>query len=524
MKQSVFGAPRVRPIPVLLLVLAAVVGAVGWSCGRPAARSKVVVIGLDGATFDLLNPWLAAGELPNLKGLMDRGVWGPLTSVYPIISPVAWTCATTGVNPGKHGIYGFERPDPEVPGAQLLYTSEQRKAAPIWTLLGDAGLSTALLNIPMTWPPDKVNGVMVSGFPFPEDTGRITWTHPPELQGTLANYPLDRMGESLVPGAEGDMLAKIVDSRDAVARVAMDWFTNRSDDFTWVVFTAPDRIQHFFWGMMDEKHPYWTPEKGALYGNAIHEFWLAMDRRLGELLATLPEDATVFVISDHGFTPIYREMNMYNWFDQTTLPDFVRQNRVHDVYITNGIFNYRLGTTWPMGPEYDEFRTRFQKEATAFVDPATGRPAVERVPKREELFSGWQIGKAPDLVMIEAPGYYIGAGDPNRDLPPCGDLHSTSYSAYHRPNGIFVAAGPKLRKGELSGASLLDVTPTLLHLMGQSVPGEMDGRVIEAIFNAEWLGKNRPRYVEGTQILTDRPERKLTAEEREQLEAVPYSK
>jgi predicted AlkP superfamily phosphohydrolase/phosphomutase len=113
-------------VPLVVVLLATLLGAGALSCGRPAARSKVVVIGLDGATFDLLDPWLSAGELPNLKGLMDRGVWGPLTSVYPIISPVAWTCAATGVNPGKHGIYGFERPDPEVPGAQLLYTSEQR--------------------------------------------------------------------------------------------------------------------------------------------------------------------------------------------------------------------------------------------------------------------------------------------------------------------------------------------------------------------------------------------------------------
>lgn len=507
-------------LALLVFGLALVVG----SCGRPGRPGRVFVIGLDGATFDLLQPWLDAGELPNLKGLMDAGVHGELRSIHPILSPVAWTSAATGVNPGKHGIFDFERPDPDRPGESILYTSRERKATPVWGLLSDAGFRVAVLNVPMTWPPDPVNGVMVSGFPFPNATD-IQYTYPPDLRSTLGDYPLDLMGEALVKGAEGERLASIVASRDAVVRVFEDWAKNRQDDFTFAVITATDRIQHFFWGMMDSKHPYWTPEYGRQFGEAIHQFWKATDQRLGEMLATLPPDATVLVISDHGFGPVYREVNTWNWFQSTPLPAYVQSHPVPDMLITNGIFRYRLGTKYPMGPEYDSFRALFTKEAEALVDPVTGAKPIEKVVRREDLFQGWQTAKGPDLVMIEAPDCYIGTGDPsNPALPAVSDLHSTSYSAYHRPNGIFILKGPNVRTGELQGASLLDVAPTLLHLMHQPVPGDMDGRVLSAVFRPAWLKKNPPRYSEGSRILTDRPERKLSAEEREQLRAVPYIK
>jgi predicted AlkP superfamily phosphohydrolase/phosphomutase len=511
---------RARGVTLLLSVL---IGAalLATACGRKTPGSRLFVIGLDGATFDLLEPWLDAGELPHLKALITGGVYGELRSVYPILSPVAWTSMATGVNPGKHGIFDFEYPDPGTPGKQLLYTAEQRRALPVWKLLSEAGKSVAVLNVPMTYPPDDVNGVMVSGFPYP-DRPNLEYTHPRDLQSSLGNYPLDKMGEGLVKGAEAVKLSEIVESRDAVARVLGDWMKTRTDDMTWAVFTATDRIQHFFWGMMDPKHPYHTEELGREFGNSIHEFWMAMDKRLGDIVAALPADATIMIVSDHGFAPIYREVNTMNWFQSSPLNEYARTHPVPDLYITNGIFRYRLGTTHPMGPEYDKFIEMFQKEAASLVDPATGGHPIERVVKRSDLYSGRQLAKAPDLVMIESPNCYIGAGDPAQPLEPVTDLHSTSYSAYHRPNGIFVIKGPNVRTGQLQGASLLDVTPTILHLQGLPVPADMDGRVLSAVFTPEWLKKNPPRYSDGARILLDAPERQLSPEEKKELQAVPY--
>jgi predicted AlkP superfamily phosphohydrolase/phosphomutase len=518
LRQSVRRRHLVLGLQVCLIALLAVT-----SCGKPKTASRVFVIGLDGATFDLLQPWLDKGELPNLKGLLTGGVYGELRSIYPILSPVAWTSMFTGVNPGKHGIFDFEYPDPQVPGKQLLYTAEQRRAVPIWELLGDAGKTVGVLNIPMTWPPDHVNGVMVSGFPFP-DKADLEYTYPADLKTKLGAYPLDKMGEGIVKGAEAAKLAEIVESRDAVQRVLLDWMKTRHDDFTWAVFTATDRIQHFFWGMMDPKHPYYTAELGRNFGDSIHEFWLAMDQRLGEIVASLPKDATILIVSDHGFGPIYREVNTFNWFDSTPLIQYVKTHQVPDLYITNGIFRYRLGTTYPMSPEYDKFVDLFTHEAVNLTDPATGGHPIEKVMKRSDLYVGRQLEKAPDLVMIEAPECYIGTGDRNQKLDPVTDLHSTSYSAYHRPNGIFIIKGPNVRTGELQGASLLDVTPTVLYIMGQPVPSEMDGRILTAVFTPEWVKAHPPQYTDGTRILKDAPERVLSAQEREELQAVPYIK
>lgn len=512
--------PARRLLPILLLLALAAAAALP-GCGR-SARPRLFVIGLDGATFDLIGPWLDKGELPHLKKLMSEGVYGELESVHPILSPVAWTSAATGVNPGKHGIFDFERPDPTKPGRQLLYTAKERRAVPVWTLLSDAKMKVAVCNVPMTWPPDQVNGLMISGFPFPERTDDIVWTYPAELQKELPDYPLDRMGESLVPGSEGASLANMVHARDAVADVFMDWIKTRKDDFTWVVFTATDRVQHFFWGFMDPKHPFYTPEKHAEFGEAMHDFWKATDARLGGILDALPADATVLVISDHGFGPIYREVNTLNWFQRSPLNDYVRSHPVPDMYITNGIFRYRLGTTHPKGPEYEIFRDMYIRQAEGLVDTVSGQKPVEQAVKREVLFAGRNVQKAPDIVMIEAPHYYIGPGDPTKDLGDVTDLHSTSFSAYHRPNGIFIMKGPGIRTGELKGASLLDVAPTILHVMGQAIPSEVDGRVLTAVFTSEALAKNRPRYTDGTKLLFDRPEQVLSEQERERLKSVPY--
>jgi predicted AlkP superfamily phosphohydrolase/phosphomutase len=155
----------------VLLGLGLGVAGILAGCG-PHRRAPVVVIGLDGADWDLLDPWMEAG-LPNLRSFLSGAALGELTTVEPILSPVCWTSAVTGVNPGKHGIYDFQKEDPEG-GELLIETATNRRALPIWMLLSDAGFRVAVLNVPMTYPPDPVRGVMASGFPFLRDVNFTT--------------------------------------------------------------------------------------------------------------------------------------------------------------------------------------------------------------------------------------------------------------------------------------------------------------------------------------------------------------
>jgi predicted AlkP superfamily phosphohydrolase/phosphomutase len=129
---------------------------------------------------------MEAGELPNLRKFLGEAALGELRVVEPILSPVCWTSAFTGVNPGKHGIYDFQKPDPDGSGDFIIETAANRRALPIWMLLSDAGYRVAVLNVPMTYPPDPVRGVMASGFPYP--TGDVNFTYPPELHNPR-KYP-----------------------------------------------------------------------------------------------------------------------------------------------------------------------------------------------------------------------------------------------------------------------------------------------------------------------------------------------
>ena len=502
---------------------------------RSSHRAPVVVIGLDGADFDLILPWIEAGDLPNLKRFLDGAAVGKLTTVYPILSPVCWTSAFTGVNPGKHGIYDFQKADPEGGDEPLIETATNRRALPIWTLLSDAGYRVGILNVPMTYPPDPVRGVMVSGFPYP--SGDVNFTYPPELQQSLGKYPLDYLGLSLFKRTQQSILGDIKAGQEARARVAKEWVQSGKYDFLWMVFTDPDRVQHFFWKDMDPHHPRHTAEGAALFANAIHDVWVRDDQILGDLLAALPPDATVMMLSDHGFDAIYRQVNLANWLPKTDLPKWLATLAVPKMMMTNGLVHHWLQGQVPGSSDREVFIDKFIDLCKNLQDPQTGVHPFESLFRREDIYSGRMVEKAPDVVFQESPKYYVTKGNADSTgLPTIQDIWSTSFSAHHRPQGILAIRSPNVhvptqgtlrerlaKGGDFKDAHIIDVSPTLLALMQQIIPDDMDGRVLQEAITPEFLTQHPPQtgHVEG--FLLDRlPPSKLTPEEREKLKALPY--
>jgi predicted AlkP superfamily phosphohydrolase/phosphomutase len=304
-----------------------------------------------------------------------------------------------------------------------------------------------------------------------------------------------------------------------------------------MVFTGPDKVQHFFWKDMDLDHPGHDPALSPAFAGNILDLWKKQDAILGEMLDALPPDATVLMLSDHGFEAIYRQVNLANWVGTTDLPEWLQDHAIPPLLITNGILHYILEGQLAGASDREEFLDRFIARCRELRDPATGLVPFENLFRREEIYSGRMLEKAPDLVFQEVPRYFVTRGAPDSlDLPIFQDVWTTSFSAHHRPEGILAVVGPSICRpaagdlrtrlaggGDFREAKILDVAPTLLALMNQIIPDLMDGRVLEEAVCPEFLAAHPPRTEPVEGFLLDRlPPSKLSPEEREKMKALPY--
>ncbi|HET9886864.1 MAG TPA: alkaline phosphatase family protein [bacterium] len=513
------------------LLLAALAGVLLAGCGKKnPEHPRVLVIGLDGATFDVIDPLLKEGKLPHLAKLIDRGSNGVLESILPPISPPSWTTATTGVNPGKHNIFDFFHYSKQT-GLALLTSSKDRRAKPIWKVLNEQGKRTGMINIPMTFPPDSVSGFMISGFPFGEAT--TGFTYPPDLEPKLGLYPLDPFGEGLRAGFEELLLKRFKLGFERQAAVAKDLLDDEKWDLFWIVFTGTDKVQHFYWKFADSTVPGYDPLLAAKFGNTIRDFYLRVDQVIGELVEIAGPETDVIVMSDHGFSPIVKELRLENWLrDQgyVRFPNKDTKAPVFDAYAPgpfaglvrvnrkgrdhDGIVESQEG--------YERLREEIREKLEKLRDPDTGDPFVDRIYNREELYHGPYLENAPDLVFIEKKTRFVARG--GAQIPGIFGPPSYSFSGFHRPEGILIAAGPHIRRNEeRQNLSIVDVTPTLLWILDAVAPKDLDGHAMAGIVGQDQLAARPPRI--GEEIITDEsPAIGISEEDREKLEGLSYVK
>ena len=502
-----------------LVVLAPLVAGCG---GAEEPPPKVLVIGLDGATFDLLDPWIAAGYLPHIAALREAGVSGPLRSVIPYLSPPAWASAATGVNPGRHGIYDFHRLDPD---SMVAYfeTAKSRRSPSVWALLSDAGRRVGILNIPLTDPPEEVNGFLVAGMPHGDSLG---YAYPGEVETELHHegYRLDRMGEALIEGQEEELEREIFDTFRRRQETALRLGAENPDlDLYWLVFTGTDRIQHFFWKFMEKDHPFHDPALADRFGDSILNLYREIDTAIGELVDQARAQAdeqgrelAVIIMSDHGFAGVHRAFRPQSLLRRP--PDgkapitsaYSLESNASMLYIP---LKGRERTATLSQAEHDAMVDEVLARILAARDPVSGVSPVLEGGRRETLFQGRYVDKAPDLVFIPRPPYYF--INEEGDKEPFG-TPAFSFSAHHEMHGILIAAGPMFTRGRLEGGqSLIDIAPTLMYLGGAPVPGYMEGQVLGSLFTPAWSAAHPVVREEG-----EAPE--MDAEELERIRAVPY--
>jgi predicted AlkP superfamily phosphohydrolase/phosphomutase len=267
-------------------------------------QPKVLIIGLDGATFNLIKPWAAAGKLPTFRRFLQEGVSGDLTSTIPPVTAPAWTSFMTGKNPGKHGLYHFVEPQPG--SYQIRYTNARsRMAKTIWEILSEAGLTVGVLNVPMTYPPEPVNGFMISGMDSPEGNTRITYPLAlyPEVEERFGKVsPQIRYLGYLKTDQRREAVLKGLEEMDDHYLHLTEYLLKKYPvDVAMVVFTSVDTVQHFFWQYMDRTHPQHDTVGAVKYEEAILRVYQRLDDIIAKLTATLPEESAVVLMSDHGF-------------------------------------------------------------------------------------------------------------------------------------------------------------------------------------------------------------------------------
>lgn len=279
--------------------------AVGRSEERPE-YPKVLIIGLDGATFDLIKPWAEEGKLPTFKRFLEEGVHGDLQSTFPPLTAPAWTSFMSGKNPGKHGLYDFIEPQPG--SYEVRYTNARsRLAKTVWQILSESGKRVGIINVPMTYPPEEVKGYMISGLDAPDDSRGTTF--PAGLYRELeqkfgkVNASVRYLGYLKNNERRENVLKSLAEMDEHYLRMAQYLMKKDPVDLMMLVLTSTDAAQHFFWHYMDRHHPHHDAAMAATFGTAILGAYQRADRIIEELTASLPDESTVILMSDHGFRP-----------------------------------------------------------------------------------------------------------------------------------------------------------------------------------------------------------------------------
>ncbi|NLN94286.1 MAG: hypothetical protein GX130_13410 [Candidatus Hydrogenedens sp.] len=265
------------------------------------ARPRVLLIGLDGFSPDLAEQWIAEGRLPHLAALQARGYLGALAGVVPPVTYPAWTTCVTGVNPGRHGIPDFTVPLSHRPGIRFLNSSD-RQAPALWNILSELERRVCILGVPASYPPEAVNGIMISGFDSPvADRIDPSFVYPPELYKSVSDWPFSLFQEHRISEVWYEEAFTLLEKKIAIhEEIACRLLSQEAWDLFMVVLTEADTASHHFWPLEDEHSPRHNPDITAPH-NPIRRIYERLDEAVGRLCDLFGEAGLVLVVSDHGF-------------------------------------------------------------------------------------------------------------------------------------------------------------------------------------------------------------------------------
>lgn len=480
---------------------------------------ELLIIGFDGADYELVQELVEEGKLPNIQELMDSGTYGELESTQIPITPSAWTSFMTGKNPGKHGIFDFTKVTSK--GLEVVSFNDVEDDT-IFDILSRKH-SIGTLNIPATYPARDVNGFMVSGMMSPsiekstkdEDVKKIL-----KEEDYLIEVPGTYNGSN-----EEKLLEQCYDTLEKRENTALRLMDEKNMDIFMPVFTVGDRISHWFWKYKDSEHPEFEESD---YRREVEKIYSEIDSAIGRLVQKAGEDTNIVMMSDHGFTGLYKGVNLNKMLmDQEML--HIKKNPIsqlrylafktgltmENVYrVVRKLGLEEMVKSAADNPEKDKLRKILSLPFLSFSDvdferskaysalhfgpifcledeaedtvielleelEYGGEKVVENIERGEDIYHGRNAENAPDIVYqttgmhYQAHRYFEFGSNKVFSEP------FNTESGHHRLEGIYVASGPDFENKGRKDASIMDVAPTILSMMGERIPGDMDGEVLD---------------------------------------------
>ena len=460
---------------------------------------KVMIIGLDCAEPSLVFDEWRAG-LPNLSALMEKGLYGPLTSTIPPITVPAWTSMLTSKDPGQLGLYGFRNRRDYSYDSLYIPNSTQIKETTLYQLLSRRRLTSILLGVPLTYPPRPLNGIMVSGFLTPDkDAG---FTYPESIKAELekaahGNYIIDV--EEFRTEDKERLLSRIYAMTRARFRAANYLLAEKDWDFFMMVEMGVDRIHHGFWRYHDPDHRLFEP--GNQYESVIRDYYEDLDHKIGELIENAPKGTLIMIVSDHGARAMVGGFSVNQWLIKE---GFLSLKKMPDnpTLLTSAMIDWAKTTAWGDGgycgriflnvlgrephgiiesSDYEKVRAEIKTGLENETDQ-DGMPLRTRIFKPEQIYRAVR-NIPPDLIVYFGDLAWRSAGTVGKNQP----LHlfendTGPDDANHSQDGLLIASvkdeHPPWPTGPRSGMKIYDVSPTVMDYFGFDVPKDMIGRVI----------------------------------------------
>lgn len=490
------------------------------------SNSKLIIMGIDGGTWNLISPWAREGKLPHFRRLVEKGVSGPLESTDPPRTSPAWPCFMTGKSPGKLGVFGFINFNKRTKETSVLNYSDIGDVK-LWDVLSSYGFRVGVVGVPMTYPPDRINGFMVSGFGTP--TASRDFTYPASLKKEIAHTGFNPAESGWSEKAKDEKLltSKLLEGIENNFK-AVEYLMEEKDwDVFIFVVKLTDEAGHFLWHKPDQ----------------MFEVYKKVDEHLGRILKG-HSDKNFMVMSDHGMgesKPPKKEFNINKFLEKQGLLHLRKQKLSNSILLNLGVNRENVKKILAKTGLYDKIlklipedqKRKFPTEKGGDVGSLTqeaivnwehtkaifiegrlyileeeGTEEYERVRDKikervseegsrqgvefniyngDEVYPGSHKNKAPDLKIYPGGAGIKSSFRADKVFEPS---HPDSKGGAHKKEGILIGWGPDVKEAQRIKANIFDITPTALYMMGVPVPKDMDGRVLKEIL------KKEPVYVD----------------------------